>query len=165
MIAIITLWLSLYRFIQWWPLSHYDCDYLGPFCLIPGTAAATAVPEVKGRGRLVLSGPSQAPVREPASGLQRLPGYHEGVQVSNVSTGYQPTHRVPANTPVTSQHTGYQSRHRAPANTPGTSQISIWLKPDLYLLYRIEDLITPHYWSCSSELCSLHIASWFRPIR
>ena len=25
---------------------------------------------------------------------------------------------------------------------------SIWLKSDLYLRYRIEDLITPHYWSC-----------------
>ena len=24
---------------------------------------------------------------------------------------------------------------------------------DLYLCYRIEDLITPHYWPCSSELC------------
>ena len=30
---------------------------------------------------------------------------------------------------------------------------SIWLKSDLYLRYRIEDLITPKYWSCSSELC------------
>ena len=29
---------------------------------------------------------------------------------------------------------------------------SIWLNSDLYLCYRIEDLITPHYWSCSSEL-------------
>ena len=27
------------------------------------------------------------------------------------------------------------------------------LKSDLYLRYLIEDLITPHYWSCSSELC------------
>ena len=26
---------------------------------------------------------------------------------------------------------------------------SIWLKSDLYLRYRIEDLITPDYWSCS----------------
>ena len=25
----------------------------------------------------------------------------------------------------------------------------IWLKSDLYLRYRIEDLITPDYWSCS----------------
>ena len=30
---------------------------------------------------------------------------------------------------------------------------SIWRKSDLYLRYRIEDLITPHYWSCSCELC------------
>ena len=30
---------------------------------------------------------------------------------------------------------------------------SIWRKSDLYLRYHIEDLITPHYWSCSSELC------------
>ena len=27
--------------------------------------------------------------------------------------------------------------------------IAIWLKSDLYLRYRIEDLITPDYWSCS----------------
>ena len=26
---------------------------------------------------------------------------------------------------------------------------TIWLKSDLYLRYRIEDLINPHYWSCS----------------
>ena len=26
--------------------------------------------------------------------------------------------------------------------------VPIWLKSDLYLRYRIEDLITPHYWSC-----------------
>ena len=30
---------------------------------------------------------------------------------------------------------------------------SIWLKSDLYLRYRIEDLITSNYWSCSTELC------------
>ena len=30
---------------------------------------------------------------------------------------------------------------------------SIWLKSDLFLLYRIEDLITLHFWSYSSELC------------
>ena len=29
------------------------------------------------------------------------------------------------------------------------TQSSIWLKSDLYLRYSIEDLITPHYWSCS----------------
>ena len=29
------------------------------------------------------------------------------------------------------------------------NSISIWLKPDLYLRYRIEDLTTPHYWLCS----------------
>ena len=27
--------------------------------------------------------------------------------------------------------------------------LSIWLKSDLHLRYRIVDLITPHYWSCS----------------
>lgn len=57
--------------------------FSGPLSSIPGTAAA--VSEVKGRGRAVLSGPGQATVREPATGLQRLPGHHEGVQVSNVS--------------------------------------------------------------------------------
>ena len=33
--------------------------------------------------------------------------------------------------------------------------VSIWLKSDLYLRYHIEDLITLHYWSCSTlyELC------------
>ena len=30
-----------------------------------------------------------------------------------------------------------------------SNQTPIWLKSDLYLRYRIEDLITPHYWSCS----------------
>ena len=30
---------------------------------------------------------------------------------------------------------------------------TIWLKSDLYFRYRIEDLITPNYWSCSVELC------------
>ena len=30
---------------------------------------------------------------------------------------------------------------------------TILINSDLFLLYRIEDLITPHYWSCSSELC------------
>ena len=30
-----------------------------------------------------------------------------------------------------------------------TGLVSIWLKSDIYLRYRIEDLITPHYWSCS----------------
>ena len=29
------------------------------------------------------------------------------------------------------------------------NSVSIWLKSDLYLRYRIEVLITPHYWSCS----------------
>ena len=46
---------------------------------------------------------------------------------------------------------------------------SIWLKSDLYLRYGIDDLITLHYWSCSSELCMNfvfeYIASWFRPIK
>ena len=30
---------------------------------------------------------------------------------------------------------------------------AIWLKSNLCLRNRIEDLITAHYWSCSSELC------------
>ena len=30
---------------------------------------------------------------------------------------------------------------------------TIWLKSDLYLLYGIDNLITPHYWLSSSELC------------
>ena len=29
----------------------------------------------------------------------------------------------------------------------------IWLKTDLYVRYRMEDMITPHHWSCLSELC------------
>ena len=35
----------------------------------------------------------------------------------------------------------------------GLASSRIWLKSDLYLHYRKEDLITLHYWSCSSELC------------
>ena len=31
----------------------------------------------------------------------------------------------------------------------GQCPVLIWLNSDLYLHYHIEDLITPHYWSCS----------------
>ena len=30
-----------------------------------------------------------------------------------------------------------------------SGSLTIWLKSDLYVRYRREDLITPHYWSCS----------------
>ena len=48
--------------------------------------------------------------------------------------------------------------HKTVLNSMGFFNIkcfrfSIWLKSDLYLRYLIEDLITPYYWSCSSELC------------
>ena len=34
--------------------------------------------------------------------------------------------------------------------TPGLGFLSVWLKSNVYFRYRIEDLITPHYWSCSA---------------
>ena len=35
-----------------------------------------------------------------------------------------------------------------PNNKHGPN-LSIWLNSDLYVRYRLEDLILPHYWSCS----------------
>ena len=51
-----------------------------------GRPAAAAVPAPQGGGRPVLPGPGQASVWQPATSLQWLPGYHEGVQVTDVST-------------------------------------------------------------------------------
>ena len=42
--------------------------------------------------------------------------------------------------------------------------LSMWLKSDLYLRYHIDHLLIVFKWTFY-EFCSLHIASWFRPIR
>ena len=59
-------------------------DVINPNVWRRAAAATAAVSASQGRGCSVLPGSGEAAVRQSASGLQRLPRHHEGVQVTDV---------------------------------------------------------------------------------